>query len=76
MTTLSPALIRAIAEAVEHHDGDYTDVEDLIHVWERVQRRNDERTHHIRAQTAKLNTTHVLVNCRALGPRETRKGRA
>lgn len=52
--SLAPALIRAVAEAVEREGGDFTDVEDLIDVWMRVERRNNERADRIRAEAAKL----------------------
>jgi hypothetical protein len=39
----SGRLLTAIARAVEHQGGDIEDVEDLIAVWERVARRNQER---------------------------------
>jgi hypothetical protein len=50
MTTLDVSMVRAIARAVEAHGGDMTDVEDLIDVWKRVQRRNDERADTIRRE--------------------------
>lgn len=50
MTTLDPTLIRSIAEAVEHQGGDYEDVQDLIAVWKRVNRRNGERADVIRRE--------------------------
>jgi hypothetical protein len=53
-TTLDLARVRAIAEAVERAGGDYSDVQDLIDVWERVQRRNSDRADLIRAQAARL----------------------
>ena len=34
--TLDATLIRAIAKAVEAQGGDYSDVQDLIAVWERL----------------------------------------
>jgi len=54
--TLDPTLVRAIAEAVEHQGGDYSDVQDLIAVWQRVARRNDERAALVRAQGRRLTT--------------------
>jgi hypothetical protein len=58
-TTLDPALIRAIAEAVERAGGDYSDVHDLIDVWQRVQRRNNDRADLIRAEAARLVPTEA-----------------
>lgn len=49
-TTLTTSMLRAIAQAVEHQGGDYTDVEDLVETWERVNRRNDERADIIRRE--------------------------
>jgi hypothetical protein len=50
MTTLDPTLITAIAEAVERQGGDYSDVQDLIEVWQRVNRRNGSRADVIRRE--------------------------
>jgi hypothetical protein len=48
------ATIRAIAEAVERAGGDYSDVEDLCDVWDRVARRNGERADRIRAEATRM----------------------
>ena len=53
-TTLDTATIRAIANAVERQGGDYSDVQDLIAVWERVNRRNGERADLIRREAAEM----------------------
>jgi hypothetical protein len=53
-TSLDTATIRAIANAVERQGGDYSDVQDLIDVWERVQCRNGERADRIRAQATPM----------------------
>jgi hypothetical protein len=50
MTALDPTLITAIAEAVERQGGDYSDVQDLLDVWQRVNRRNSERADVIRRE--------------------------
>lgn len=50
-------LALAIVAAVERHDGDVADVEDLIDVWRRVLRVNGERADRIRAQATRLLTT-------------------
>jgi hypothetical protein len=47
---ISAALVEAIARAVEAQGGDLSDVEDLVTVWESVQRRNAERADLIRGQ--------------------------
>jgi hypothetical protein len=52
--TIDPALARKIAEAVEAQGGDYSDVEDLIDVWERVARRNEEGAALCRRQAGEL----------------------
>jgi hypothetical protein len=44
----------SIAEAVEREGGDYTDVEDLLDVWERVNRRNAIRADVILREAASL----------------------
>jgi hypothetical protein len=49
-----PQIIRAIARAVEQQGGDLADVEDLVAVWERVQRRNSERASVIRREAHEL----------------------
>ena len=46
------ATVIAIANAVEAHGGDFTDVEDLLDVWQRVTRVNGERAERIRVQAA------------------------
>ena len=54
MTALDPKLIRSIADAVERQGGDYEDVQDLIDVWQRVNRRNGERADVIRREAREL----------------------
>jgi hypothetical protein len=44
----------AIATAVERQGGDMADVEDLLSVWQRVARRNDERADVIRREAREL----------------------
>ena len=53
-TSLDTATIRAIANAVERQGGDYSDVQDLSAVWERVNRRNSERADLIRREAAEM----------------------
>jgi hypothetical protein len=47
-------IVRVIAEAVQRQGGDMADVEDLLHVWQRVQRRNDERADVIRREAREM----------------------
>jgi hypothetical protein len=56
--TIDRALARNIAEAVEQQGGDYTDVEDLIDIWERVARRNDEHAAVCRREARELAGRH------------------
>jgi hypothetical protein len=56
--TLDKATLRAIANAVERQGGDYSDVEDLIETWERVNRRNGERADLIRREARELGAPH------------------
>jgi len=53
-TTLPVSLVAAIAKAVSDHHGTIEDVEDAVHVWERVQRVNGERADRIRRQVREL----------------------
>jgi hypothetical protein len=52
--SLPDSLVRAIAEAVEREGGDMEDVDDLVAVWKRVERRNGGRAVVIRREAREL----------------------
>jgi len=62
-TSLAWPLLRAVANAVEREGGDLHDVEALVKVWERAERRNGERADVIRREaregSARLRKFHA-----------------
>lgn len=68
--TLPRSVLIAIAEAVEGQGGDFSDVEDLIQVWERVNADQRGRRDHLRHGAA-----HPVCHCQDGGVPSPGQGR-